>query len=109
MGRCLDYILGIERDQREHKKRVARVLRSQEVYPAANEEAIQAGITLTKTGVDGSVYLIGDERHTVWLYSATNTVFRKIAGSPRSEIVEDMPEVDIYDMVLMFTEGRFLR
>lgn len=107
MNRCLDYILGIERDQREHKKRVARVLRSREVYPAANDEAIQQGITLTQTGVDGTVYILGDHRMSVWFYAATNTVFRKAVGAPRSEMAEGLPELDIYDVVLLFVEGKF--
>ena len=103
-NRCISFIEEVDREQ-EHAKRCARVKRSEEVYAAACDEAIQHGVTLTQKN---GVYTMGDNRHTVWLYAATNTVFRKLVGAPRSEVVEGMPETDVYDMVLMFEEGRFL-
>ena len=103
-NRCLNIIEQLDREA-EHKRRCDRVKRSEEVYAAACDEAIQHGVTLTQKN---GVYTIGDNRHTVWLYAATNVVFRKLVGASRSEVVEDMPETDIYDVVLMFEEGRFL-
>lgn len=106
MANRLFYIIdSIEREQ-EHTKRVERVQRSEERYVAACDEAIQHGVTLTKRG---TVYELGDNRHSVWFYSATNTVFVRLVGETRSRALEEFPESDVYDVTLLFCEGRFLK
>ena len=105
MNRCISLIKEVEREQ-EHEKRCARVKRSEEVYAAACDEAIQHGVTLTQRG---GVFHLADNRHSAAFYSFTNTLFVQRIGETRGRVVGELPESDIYDVTLMFCEGRFLR
>ena len=102
-NRCINFIEAIEREA-EHCKRCERAIRSEEVYAAACDEAIQHGVTLTQ---ESSSYTLADNRHTVVFYAVTNVAFVQRVGTTRGEVVEKLPEVDVYDMTLMFCEGKF--
>ncbi len=105
MSRVSEIIRDLDREA-EHQRRLDRVKRSEEVYNAACDEAIQHDITLTK---DRTTYTIADARHTLVFYAFTNSAFVQRVGKSRGEAVKDLPETDVYDMVLLFCEGAFLK
>lgn len=102
-NRVLPIIEAIEREA-EHKRRIDRVTRSEAVYAAACSEAIEHGITLSYSA---GRYVIGDERVVVFFFPVHNVVMRSIAGRRRLERMEDMPELDVYDVVRNFIAGEF--
>lgn len=103
MNRVINIIEDIERES-EHKRRAERAKRSEQVYAAACTEAIEHGITLSYSA---GRYVIGDERCIVFFFPLTNVVMKSIAGRRRLEKAEDMPELDVYDAVLLFAQGVF--
>lgn len=102
-NRCINFIEDIEREA-EHKRRIDRVTRSEAVYAAACSEAIEHGITLSYSA---GRYVIGDERVVVFFFPVHNVVMRSIAGRRRLEKLEDMPEMDVFDVVQNFIARRF--
>lgn len=104
MNRCINIIEQLDREA-EHQRRLDRVKRSEEVFNAALDEAIQNGITLSW---NGSRYELADNRHVVRFYVLTNTVMRKRYGEEFGEWPANA-EYDIHEIVLLFAEGAFLK
>lgn len=89
----------------EHERRINRAIRSQQVYAAAQSEAIERGITLT---CECSVYRMWDAKHHIAFYPLTQVVMRSILGRQRLDRIDLSAECDVFDITLMFLAGKFL-
>ena len=102
-NRVLNIIEQIEREA-EHKRQMERVQRSAEVYAAAFNEALQQGVKLT---ANSGSFTIANCSRIVWFYPATNVVMAQGIDEPRAHQVEVNAEVDVFDVLLLFCEGKF--
>lgn len=102
-NRVLNFIRDIEREA-EHQRRCDRIRRSDEMHAAACDLAIEHGKSLSYTV---GRYVIGDAECLLLFFPATNVLMRSMTGKRRLERIELNAEVDLYDVVLMFTEGAF--
>ncbi len=88
----------------EHKRRCDRVTRSREVYNAAVDEALQQDVILTANQTSYQMFK-GEWR--LWFYPATNIVYVQKHSETRSHQVPVNAEVDVFDVLLLFCEGKF--
>lgn len=103
MNRCINFIEQLDRES-EHKRRCDRVKRSEEVYNAACDEALQQNVILTANQTSYQMFK-GEWR--LWFYPATNVVFVQKHSETRSHQVPMNAEVDVFDVLLLFCEGKF--
>jgi len=88
----------------EHKRRCDRVTRSREVYNAAVDEALQQDVILTANQTSYQMFK-GEMR--LWFYPATNIVYVQRIGERRSHQVPVNAELDVYDVLTLFLQGKF--
>jgi len=103
MNRCINILEQLDRES-EHKRRCDRVTRSEEVYNAACDEAIQQNVTLTSSQTSYQMFQ-GEMR--LWFYPATNIVYVQRIGERRSHQVPVNAELDVYDVLTLFLQGKF--
>ena len=103
MNRSLPFIEQLDREA-EHKRRCDRVTRSEDVYNAACDEAIQQGVTLTTD--NRGTYTIASATRTAVFYAWTNTLFVQHVSEHIGRCIRELPELDVYDVLLLFCEGK---
>lgn len=92
--------------QAEHQRRLDRVCRSHDMYAAAMAEAMENGLVLA---CSGGRYTLSDAQLYIAFYPCTQIVMRSIAGRNRLERIDLTAECDVYDIVLNFLAGEFLK
>ena len=102
MNRSLPFIEQLDRES-EHKRRCDRVTRSEDVYNAACDEALQQNVILTANQTSYQMFK-GEWR--LWFYPATNIVYVQKHSETRSHQVPMNAEVDVFDVLLLFCEGK---
>lgn len=106
MNRCISLIEEVERQDIQR----VRIARSAELLAAAiaNASDNHLAVTLVKNeyGEPERVFL-SDERITAMLIVADNVVYRRDARTPKYVPVRVNAEIDVFDFVLLFVEGKF--
>lgn len=110
MNRVISHIEAIEQEAKQSDRERQRMARSMEMLGKAIAEASSnhLAVTVVKNELgELEKFFLSDERRTVLFMPRTNSIYLRNGRAPKYSPIRDLPELDCYDVVHLFAEGKF--